>query len=229
MTIDETLAPTRGGAPIWSAENLPWRLAEVAAAGALGGLLMIMAWLGLRPDLAAAVQTPVFWIKAGYAAVLAIGASLAACRMARSRPWGLVPLLLAAGVAGGFLAFGLAQAMGLSSQELVRPYWSAALGCIVSILAIATPMLLFASYGLASVDPERPWLVGFAGGLACGAVADIVFGLHCPYTTFAFIAPWHTAGMVTCGVAGLLLLSLFARVRRARAPSDLIDPIKSDK
>lgn len=213
--IDDTLDPATGGTPIWSAENLPWRLAEVAAAGALGGLLMIFAWLGVRADLASAVQTPVFWIKVAYAAVLAIGSALSACRLARGRPRGLAPLLLAAGVVGGFLVFGLAQALGTSPQAIARPYWPTALGCVVSILAIATPMLLFAGYGLASVDPERPRLVGFAGGLACGAVADIVFGLHCPFTTFAFIAPWHTAGMVTCGVAGLLLVDLFGRVRRA--------------
>lgn len=218
MTIDETLTPTSGGAAIWSAENLLWRLAEVAVAGALGGLLMVLAWLGVRPDLAAAVQTPVFWIKVGYAFVLAIGAGVTACRMARGRRWGLVPLLLAAGVAGGFLTFGLVQALAMNPQALMRLYWPTALACIVDILAIATPMLLFASYGLASVDPEKPKLVGFAGGVACGAVADVVFGLHCPFTTFAFIAPWHTAGMLTCGVAGLLLVDLFGRIRRARAP-----------
>lgn len=214
--IDDTLAAEGCGTPIWSAENLPWRLAEVAAAGALGGLLMIMAWLGVRADLASAVQTPVFWIKVAYAAVLGIGSTMAACRLARGRPRGLAPLLVVAGVVGGFFAFGLVQGLGAGAQAIARPYWSTVLECVVSILAIATPMLLFASYGLASIDPERPRLVGFAGGVASGAVADIVFGLHCPFTTFAFIAPWHTAGMVICGVVGLLLVGLFGRVRRAR-------------
>lgn len=218
MTIDDTLAPASGGTPIWSAENLPWRLAEVATAGALGGVLMILAWLGLRPDLAHALQTPIFWIKVAYAAALALGAGLTACRLARGRPRGLLPLMLAASVAGGFLTFGLFQALTMSPQALWRLYWPTALTCIVAILAIATPMLLFASYGLASVDPERPRLVGFAGGLACGAVADLVFGLHCPFTTFAFIAPWHTAGALACGVTGLLLVELFGRIRRLRQP-----------
>lgn len=218
MTIDDILAPASGGTPIWSAETLPWRLAEVAAAGALGGLLMILAWLGLRPDLAQAVQTPVFWIKVGYAAALALGAGLTACRLARGRARGLLPLMLAACLAGGFLTFGLFQALAMAPQALLQLYWPTALTCIVAIMALATPMLLFASYGLASVDPERPRLVGFAGGVACGAVADLVFGLHCPFTTFAFIAPWHTAGALICGGAGLLLVELFGRLRRMRRP-----------
>jgi hypothetical protein len=224
VTIDDTLAA--GGAPIWSRENLPWRLAEVSAAGALGGVLMILTWLGVRPDLGAAVQTPVFWVKVGYAALMATGAGLTACRLARARSHGLLPILLVSGVAVGFLAFGLFQAQVMSSQAVVALYWPSALVCIVDILAIATPMLLFASYGLASVDPERPHLVGFAGGVACGAVADLVFGLHCPFATFAFIAPWHTAGMVTCGLAGLLLVDVFGRMRRARQP--LLDGVAAD-
>lgn len=219
MTIDDTFAPTGGGSPIWSVENLSWRLVEVAAAGLLGGVLMILAWLGLRPDLEAALQTPVFWTKIGYAAAIAVGAGLSACRLARARTWGQAPLVVAGLVAGGFLVFGALQALAMTPAALASLYWPAALGCIVGILAIATPMLLFASYGLASVDPERPRLVGFAGGVACGAVADIVFGLHCTYSTFAFIAPWHTAGMLVCGLAGLLLVGVFGRLRRARAPA----------
>lgn len=216
VKIDDTLAPASGGTPIWSVENLPWRLAEVAAAGALGGVLMIMAWLGVRADLATAVQTPVFWLKVGYAAILAISAAVAVCRLARGRPRGLLPLVLAGGVVVGFLVLGVAQAFGAGSQPPARPDGPSAFGCILSIVAIATPILLFASYGLASIDPERPRLVGLAGGFACGAVADLVFGLHCPSATFAFIAPWHTAGMLTCGLAGVLLLGLFRRIKRPR-------------
>lgn len=216
MTIDDTPAPAGGGFPIWSVENLSWRLVEVAAAGLLGGILMILAWLGPRPDLEAALRTPVFWTKLGYAAVIAAGAGLSACRLARGRPWAPAPLIVAAVVAGGFLVFGAVQAQAMTPAALASLSWSKALVCIACILAIATPMLLFSSYGLASVDPERPRLVGFAGGVACGAVADIVFGLHCASSTFAFIAPWHTAGMLICGLAGLLLVGVFARLQRAR-------------
>jgi len=218
VKIDDTLAPASGGTPIWSLENLPGRLAEVAAAGVLGGVLMIMAWLGVRADLATAVQTPVFWLKVGYAAFLAISAAAAVCRLARGRPRAVAPLVLAGVVVCGFLAFGVAQAFGAGPQTTMRPGEPSALGCVLSIVAMATPMLLFASYGLASIDPERPRLVGVAGGLACGAVADLVFGLHCPSATFAFIAPWHTAGMLTCGLAGVLLLGLFRRIGRLKRP-----------
>lgn len=219
MTIDDTLAPAGGGSPIWSAENLSWRLVEVAAAGVLGGILMILAWLGLRPDLEAALQTPVFWTKVGYAAVIAAGAGLSTCRLARGRTWAQTPLVVAGILAGGILVFGALQALAMTPAALASLYWPSALGCIVGILAIATPMLLFAGYGLASVDPERPRLVGFAGGVACGAVADMVFDLHCPSATFAFIAPWHTAGMLICGLAGLLLVGVFGRLRRTRDPA----------
>ena len=111
------------------------------------------------------------------------------------------------------LAAGALQAASLTRAELFALYWPTGPLCLVAILVVGAPMLVFASLGLASVETERPRLVGLAAGLGCGGVADAVFGLHCPFSTLAFVAPWHTGGVALCGLAGLALAAVMQALR----------------
>lgn len=217
MTIDDTLAPASGegqGAPIWAAATLPWRLAEIACAGALAGVLMILFWLNLRPDLAVAAAEPFFWIKAAYPAVIAVCALVAATRTARNQAGAGVPLALAGVAACALLSAGALQAVGLSPTALGVLYWPNALVCLGNILVIAAPMLVLTVAGLRDVDLTRPALTGFACGLFCGGVAAAVDGLHCWQGTYAFVGPWFTAAMLVCGGLGAGAIALNARRRR---------------
>lgn len=228
MTIDETLAPADGGrasgeghgAPVWSVATLPWRLAEIAAAGALAGVLMILLWLNLRPDLAAAAADPIFWIKAAYPAGVAVCALVAVTRMARGQAGAAAPLAIA-GVAGcALLIAGAVEAAAWRSTTPAAFAWSAGPGCLGDILVIAAPMLILTMAGLRDVDLPRPAPTGFACGLFCGGVAATVDGLHCWQGTFAFVAPWFTLAMLVCGALGAGVLKLLARRRRRFLPAE---------
>lgn len=222
MTIDDTVAPpifeggegAGAGAPIWSAATLPWRLAEVAAAGALAGVLMILAWLDLRPDLAAAVAQPFFWIKAGYPAAVAVLAMVSATWIARCRVSGLLALAGAAALAGAMLIAAGVQALGMTGGALATLYWPNAAICVGNILVIALPMLALVAAGLRDIDLEQPAFTGFACGLFCGGVAATVDGLHCWQGTYAFVGPWFTLAMLLSGAVGAGAVKLLARRRR---------------
>jgi hypothetical protein len=45
---------------------LPMRIALFALLGAAAAFVMLVPWLGIRPDLAEAVTGPTFWMKAVY-------------------------------------------------------------------------------------------------------------------------------------------------------------------
>jgi hypothetical protein len=221
VTIDDTLVPldyagasgARPGAPIWSTATLPWRLAEVAGAGALAGVLMILAWLNLRPDLPVAAAHGFFWIKAGYPAGVAGCALIAATLLARERSGGSLALAAAGAVVCAMLIAGAMQASGMTPAALRALYWPNAAACLGDILVIAAPMLALSAAGLRDVDLERPALTGFACGLFCGGVAATVDGLHCWQETYAFVGPWFTLAILVSGGIGAGVITLMARRR----------------
>lgn len=214
MTIDDTGVSLKDGRrPIWSAATLPWRLVEIAAAGALTGVLMILAWLDVRPDLPVAAAQPFFWIKAAYPAAAAACAMVAATRMARCKSGGGRALAVAGALASALLIAGGVQASGMTAGALAALYWPHAVVCLGNVLLIAAPMLALIAAGLRDVDLERPAPTGFACGLFCGGVAATVDGLHCGEGTYAFVGPWFTLAMLLCGAVGAGAIELLARRR----------------
>lgn len=218
MTIDDTLAhPASGGgngAPVWSAATLPWRLAEIAAAGALAGVLMVLFWLTPRTDLTIAVTHPFFWIKAAYPAAVAACALAAATGLARGRRGGVAMLAAAAVLGSAMLVAAAIQASTLASAALATVIWQGGATCLGEILVIAAPMLALGVIGLRDVDLPRPALTGLACGLFSGGVAAAVDGLHCWQGTYAFVGPWFTLAMLVSGGLGAGAVKLLARRRR---------------
>ncbi len=220
MTIDDTLAPASGagaGAPIWSSATLPWRLAETAIAGALTGVLMILLWLDLRPDLPVAAAHGFFWIKAAYPAAIAVCALVAATRLARGQSGGVIALAAAGAAACAMLIAAGVQASDMSASALATLLWPNGAVCMGNILVIAAPMLALTVAGLRGVDLERPAPTGLACGLFCGGVAATVDGLHCWQGTYAFVGPWFTLAMLVSGGLGAGAIKLLARRRRVLA------------
>ena len=66
MTIDDVLVlpdEAPAAAPGWSTATLHKRLLEIAAAGALAAVLLILVWLHPRADFWVAIGQPFFWLK----------------------------------------------------------------------------------------------------------------------------------------------------------------------
>ena len=181
------------------------RLALGAAAGAGVSALLVVAGLGLRPDLAAAVGEAMFWVKLAYALALGGVALWAVERLSRPAgaadgrmPWLLAPVLVVAALAAWQLArapgpMRMPMTMGHSAD--VCPWW---------ILAASLAPLLGLVWAARGLAPTRLRLSGAMVGLAAGGVGAAVYSLHCDEATAAFLAVWYTLGIAGCGLVGML-------------------------
>ncbi len=199
----------------WSTGSLQTRLVELAAAGALAAVLLVLLWLAPRPDFWTAIGQPFFWVKGLYTAALAaiaLGGATAAARPG-------APLWPALATGGALVAVmviaAVFEAPGLDAALIAHIFNpGGALYCAVYVSALAVPMLLVAGVGLSSVDLERPGLTGLFVGLFCGGVAASVYGVHCRASTFLFVALWYSLAVALCGAVSAAALKLISRFPR---------------
>lgn len=182
--------------------------------GALGSVAVMLAWLGLRPDLAAAVMTVMFWMKLAYA--LATGLVLAAALGRLARPaaklGGLATLVVA--------PFAVMVALAVTRLMQAEPAaWSSlVLGasynlCPVRIMAIGAPVLAGAVWALRGLAPTRLTLAGLAAGGCAGGLGAAVYAFACDETAAPFVAIWYTLGMGLVAAMGGLAGSRWLRWR----------------
>ena len=101
MKTDELIGILATGARPVAPHRLEQRFGGAALLGLLGaGVLMLLGY-GVRPDLAQALQLPMWWLKFSFAAALAGVAALALLRLARpgmrlgyALAWVLLPPLV---------------------------------------------------------------------------------------------------------------------------------------
>lgn len=193
------LPPTRRG-------RLELRLLMFMLAASAAVMMAVLWWLGLRPDLAAAVAGPTFWAKAAYTVALCGTGFWLLDRLGRpgrSARGPLVLLALILGVAASSAAIELATAAPVDRIGMIMGV--SARVCPTNILilgALTAPFIFFAARRFA---PVRPGAAGAAAGLLSAGLAATVYGLHCPEYTAAFVAVWYTLGIALAVGAGALI------------------------
>ena len=192
-----------------AASNAPERgiagtLALAVAAGALLSFALMFGVLGIRPDIADAVQGWGFWLKFFYPLVLAVIALRTAERLARpgapvNTGWELVPVAVVA-------AFGLAQWTGMPAPERMGALMghSSAM-CPWRIVTLSLPLLLAAFLALRRLAPTRPALAGTFAGLFAGAAGAWIYSFACDETSAIFLAAWYTTGIALTALLGALI------------------------
>jgi hypothetical protein len=179
------------------------RLGLGAGVGSIAILLLVLAWLGLRPDLAAAVGGAFFWIKAAYTAALGAAGFWAVERLGRPGVSARRPAVLGASILALFVLAGLAQVVSLSGPaRLIAVKGVSWTVCTRNIAILAAPLLLITLLIMRQLAPTRPTLAGFAAGAFSGGLAATLYGLHCPEATFVFVALWYTLGVAVSAVVG---------------------------
>lgn len=188
------------------AGTLQRRFAAVAVAGALAALVMVLAWLGTRHDLMAAMAGRMFWMKATYTALLGVAGFWALERLARPDGAPRRALLFGALVLAVFVGLGLGQWLAADPEHrrlMMRGHsWTV---CARNILALALPGLAATLVVLRGMAPTRPVLTGFAAGAFAGGVAATVYGLHCGESTMVFVGTWYTLGVLGTGLLGAVV------------------------
>jgi len=179
------------------------RLALGLGAGAVGSAILMVGWLGVRPDIAEAIRTPMFWMKLAYAALASLVLAMATSRLSRpgARLGGL-----AAAVALPFVLMGSMGAMRLFMAA--REAWHALLMgesadvCPWRIFIIGLPLLTGAVWAVRGLAPTRLTLAGAMAGGAAGALSALIYGFHCNETAAPFVAVWYTLGIALVAALG---------------------------
>jgi hypothetical protein len=197
--LTQDVAPVSGGA-------VARALLAGLGTGVLASLVLMIAWLGVRPDLGAAMHTAMYWMKFSYTLALAVFAFWTVERL--SRPGAkaglpgrleLLPVLLLAAVA--YLRWSAAPPQEHHLMLMGRSHTV----CPWRIVALSLPVFVGVFWSLRRLAPTNPVVTGAAAGLLAGAAGAFVYAFHCDESTAPFVAVWYTAGIALVGIAGGLL------------------------
>ena len=174
--------------------------------GAFVATLLMLLFLGIREDLAEAVQLPMFWLKLAFTGTLVGASVLAAQRLSLPGvPLGWVPAALATPVFAMWClaAFALARAERSEWPELLLgSMWAM---CMVSIVLLSLPVLVGMFWALRRLSPARWRQAGAAAGLVAGSTAGLIFAFHCPDLGAPFIGSVYLLAMlIPVGLGALL-------------------------
>ena len=206
MKTDELISMLARGAEPVPTDAGRTRFRSALAVAAVTSLALMAGTLGVRPDLAEAARDPMFWVKLGFPALLALGAMLGSWRLVHP---GMKLRRAVLGIAAPILAMALLAAIVLwVSQPEARAgmiFGSTWYVCPPTITMLAVPGLALMLWIARDFAPTRPALAGAACGLAAGTLAALAYSLHCPEMQAPFIAVWYLLGMLIPAVIGALL------------------------
>lgn len=206
MKTEELVTLLAAGDTVVATHATERRYAIAMAGGLIGALLLLLALLSVRADLAEAALLPLFWLKVGFVASLLAGSLFATIRLARpGARTDRLPAVLAAPV---LVMWVVAAFVLLSAEPLARTglllgqTWQS---CPLLIAMLSVPVFVTVMWATRGLAPTQPRLAGFAAGLLSGATAALVYCLHCPETEAPFIGFWYLLGMLIPAVAGAAL------------------------
>ncbi len=182
------------------------RLAVSLAAGALIALALVLITLGPRSDLTTAVVSSPFWMKWGYTFAITAAALALCVRLARpDGAAGILPIILA--VPFLLICVGALVQLGTAPQAQRVPLWlgNSAVQCPWNIVALSIPIFLAVLWALRQFAPTKLRLTGFAAGCLAGALAAVVYAVHCNESTMPFVVTWYSAGILIPALLGLVI------------------------
>lgn len=182
------------------------RLAWSTVAGVGMALTLLLAFGGMRDDLPAVLDNPLFWLKSMFPATVAAAALLLAARLGRPgmptrRAWLLVALpLLAVWIAAAWVLESAPPALRL--PLVLGHTWRV---CTFNILALSLPTFAATFWAVRGLAPTRLVLAGSGAGVLAGAQAVLVYTLYCTEMAAPFWGTWYVLGMLLPTIAGALL------------------------
>lgn len=189
--------------PRYAAEQ---RLVIGLVGGGLAALALMVPSMGFRADLPGAMMTFSFAMKWAYTISLAVLALVVTHHIARPDARGLRHIWL---MAIPFALLAAAAIVELSSTPVNgwMPMW---LGgswreCSARVAVLSIPVFAGMLWAFRALAPTRLTAAGAAAGLASGACAATVYGLHCPEVSATFVLTWYSLGMVLAAGLGALV------------------------
>lgn len=111
-------------------------------------------------------------------------------------PWLAAPFVLVAILAGAALA----STPATGTYALI--FGSSWQLCLLSVSLLSVPVYGVLALAFRRLTPTDLKLTGLLAGLAAGSTAALVYALHCPETSPAFLLIWYGLGITIAGLAG---------------------------
>lgn len=179
---------------------------------AIGATALMATVFGVRPDLGAVVNTPIFWEKLALPLCLAIGALISTVRLARpgariGAGWPVMttPVLVV------WIAAIMIVVTAAPEDRLAAILGHSWRSCPFNILLLAVPGLIATFWAVKGLAPTSLRLAGAASGLLASSIATVAYCLHCPEMSPAFWSIWYMAGMLLPAALGAVLGQKFLR------------------
>jgi hypothetical protein len=182
--------------------------------GAATSALLMIAWLGVRPDIGEAMVTGMFWVKFSYTVLTGLFLTAALIRL--SRPGarvGAIALVIAAPLAAVVAMAAVRLMRADPDMRLPLMMGATADVCPWRIFIIGLPVLAGAIWAMRGLAPTRLTVAGLAAGGCAGAFGAAIYGFHCNETASPFVAAWYTLGMGALAALGALAGSRWLRWR----------------
>jgi hypothetical protein len=206
MKTEELISLLAAGETKLQANTIRQRFVLTMAWGVPASALIMLCVFGVRSDLSQAMGDIVFWIKPAFATTLALYASLATWRLGRpgvrvgsawlgmAIPLALLWLLALVAIVG---------ADPLERGDLI--FGSTWTTCPFNIALISLPLLAAIFWFMKGLAPTKPMVSGASAGLLSGALATLIYSLHCPESSVPFVAIWYVMGIFIPTAAGVFL------------------------
>lgn len=173
---------------------------------------VFFATLGLRPDIAAAAETPRFLFK--FLVTIALAASAFGVVRTLARPDGswrkAMPYLMAA---PALVALGvIVELFALPPDTwLTTLVGTNSMVCLTYVPLIGIGPLVIFLLALRHGAPERPAVAGAVAGLLAGGIAATFYAAQCTDDSPLFVATWYTIAIAALTLAGAACAHRFAR------------------
>jgi hypothetical protein len=199
MKTDDLIAMLASGPDVAAAPppGTHWRTAAILGAGLLASVALMAMLLGMRPNLEQLALLPDFWIKVGFVISLCLAAWHVSRRLClpgaatRALPLLLaMPLLL-------MWTLGAIIVQEAPPEQRAELFWGTTWrSCPLLIAMLSLPILAAVLRLMRQLAPTRLRLAGAAAGFAAGALAALVYCLHCPELAASFVGFWYVLGML---------------------------------
>jgi hypothetical protein len=206
MKTDDLINMLASG-PDVAAPKLPLRhFAALIAGGLLLSIVLMLTFLGLRPNMAELAMLPAFWIKMIFVLALVACGWLAVTRLsapgARTRA---LPFVIATPIVLIWL-IAAASMMNAAPDERAYLFWGDTWHyCSWLIAILSLPIFVALLKVMRELAPTRLRLAGAGAGFAAGTAATLVYSFHCPEIAAPFIGFWYLIGILIPSVIGAWL------------------------
>jgi hypothetical protein len=182
---------------------VPVRIGLLALLGAVAAFVILVPWLGIRPDLAEAVTGPTYWMKTLYTLGVGVAGFALAERLSRPGAKGRIGWAMAGFFAVAITAIAVSELISTPPDQLVAALMGSSWDeCPWRILVLSLPGLAVILWTMRRFAPTRPALAGAAAGLLAGGIAATVYGLHCDEIAAPFVALWYSLGIILSAATG---------------------------